>query len=91
MPTALWGAFVDFCGQPFAKRLDKLHKDNEDDDHRRHDRGHETLVAIADAEIAQTFAADSADHRRIADQADDREGKAKGDRGQGLGGSAPCG
>ena len=42
--------------QPVAKTLHGLHEDDQDHDHRHHDLGDVALVAVADAEIAETAA-----------------------------------
>ena len=41
-----------------------------------HDFRHEALVAVADAEVAETAAAHGAGHGGVADQADDRDRQA---------------
>ena len=65
--------------------------DDQHGDDGRHHVGHEALVAVADAEIAEAAAADRADHGREADQADDGERQAEHDRRAAPRAPAPCG
>ena len=46
-----------------ARALDELHQRNQHDDDGQHHLRHETLIAVADAEITQAPAAERSGHR----------------------------
>ena len=70
---------------PVAEALDALNEDDQHDHDGPHDFRHEALVAVADAEVAETAAAHGAGHGGVADQADDRDRQARDDAGHGFG------
>ena len=70
---------------PVAEALDALNEDDQHDHDGPHDFRHEALVAVADAEVAETAAAHGAGHGGVADQADDRDRQACDDAGHGFG------
>ena len=59
--------------------------DDEDDDRRQHDVGTESLVAVADGDVPEAAAADSAGHGRCSDEVDDEDGDVIDDCRQGFG------
>lgn len=69
--------FIEFPGNRVADGLDALDEDNQDDDRRDHDIGLETLVAVADGQVAQTTAAEGAGHGGRADEGNQGEGDAQ--------------
>src|ERR1700736_1134190 len=71
--SAVPQAAIDPARQIVASGLHGLYKRDEDDHDGEHHVRHEALIFVADAEIAQPTPADRANHRRIAQQADDRE------------------
>ena len=70
-------ALVHAARQAVAEGLDQLHQDDQHHHHGEHHLGHEALVAVADAEVAEAAAADGPDHRREADQRHHRQGEAE--------------
>lgn len=48
--------------QPISETLHGLNKDDENHDHGKHDIRHEALVAVSNAHVTQTTAADGAGH-----------------------------
>ena len=73
MGRVAWSNALRWQARPVAEALDRLDQQDRDERPRQHHLGHEALVAVADAKIAQAAAADRADHGRIADQADHGE------------------
>src|SRR5476651_2140998 len=54
--------------EPVAERLNKLHEDDQDHDHRQHHFQQKPLIPVANAQVAQTTAADCTRHGRIPNQ-----------------------
>src|SRR4051794_38078950 len=56
--SAVADALVEASGETIADTLDGLHEHDEHHDDGEHHFGHEALIAVADAQIAETAAAD---------------------------------